>query len=139
MRAFRGKADVAVAPPVACQIHAAAELHTSPCQGSRHRIGRNTFVRISAQYFAAIWIAAGKVEKVDSCEDDEESAKERDGVDSVCRVEAFEEDEGSDEDGSGEGDIVEGVDSNGLVSSPIKRCSLSRRRTCSGRKRPKPC
>lgn len=53
-----------------------------------------------------VGVAAGEVEEVDACEDDEEAGEEGDGVDCVCGVEAAEEDEGCDEGGRCECHIV---------------------------------
>ncbi len=66
----------------------------------------------------AVWIAAGEVEKVNACKDDEEAGEEGEGVYGVGGVEALEEDEGGAEGGCCEGDIVEGVD-----SADLKFCS----------------
>jgi len=51
------------------------------------------------------------VKEVYAGEDDEETAEEGDCIDWVGSVEAAEEDEGCTKGGSGEGNIVEGVDS----------------------------
>ena len=53
-----------------------------------------------------IWVLLGKVQEEDTGEDDEESAEKRDCVYGVGGVEAFEKNEGCQEDGSGERDVV---------------------------------
>jgi hypothetical protein len=46
-----------------------------------------------AEESVANWIFAGKVEEVNTAEDDEEAAKQREGVDGVRGVEAAKHDE----------------------------------------------
>lgn len=64
----------------------------------------------------AVWVFAREVEEVYAGEDGEEAAEEGDCVDSVGCVEALEENERCDEGAGGEGDIVERVDTVGLIS-----------------------
>ena len=62
-----------------------------------------------AECVCAIGVFARKVEEVDAGEDDEEAAKERDGVYGGGGVEALEQEARSDEGKGGECYVVEGV------------------------------
>ena len=67
-------------------------------------------------------IFAREVEEVDTGEDCEETAQERDRIDSVAGVEASEEDEGCDEGAGGEGDVVQRVDTGKVSKGPYGGC-----------------
>lgn len=54
----------------------------------------------------SVRIRSTKVEKINAAEDDEESTKERDGVDCIRSVESSEKNKGSDEGCGGECYIV---------------------------------
>ena len=58
----------------------------------------------------AIWIIAGEIEQIDTGKDDEETAQQRDGVNSRRRVEALEKEERSNEGTRGERYVVKGID-----------------------------
>lgn len=60
----------------------------------------------AVQEALAVRVAAGEVEQINPCEDDKETAEERDCVDSVGGVEALEEEERGTENGCGESHVV---------------------------------
>lgn len=96
-------------------VAASSGLHGSSGQGSGHGIGGYAVnvvhaVVIELHVGVALWILARNVQKVDSGEDGEEAAKERDGVHSVAGIEAPEEDKGRDKGESGKSHVVERVD-----------------------------
>lgn len=55
-------------------------------------------------------VTPGKVQEIDAGKSDQESAKQRESVDWVVRVESAEEDKGGTEGGGGERYVVERVD-----------------------------
>lgn len=96
-------------------VAASSGLHGSSGQGSGHGVGRYAVnvvhaVVVELHVGVALWILARNVQEVDSGEDGEEAAKERDGVYSVAGIEAPEEDKGRDKGESGKSHVVERVD-----------------------------
>lgn len=61
-------------------------------------------------------VTSRKVEEIDARKSDQESAKQREGVDWVIRVESAEEDKRGTEGGGGERYVVERVDAGTTVS-----------------------
>lgn len=106
---------------------AAASLHGATGEGTRHGIGgdavqiKATAVSIQLHVIVAFGIFAREVEEVDTGEDCEETAQERDRINSVAGVEASEEDEGCDEGAGGEGDVVQRVDTRKVSKWPNGR------------------
>lgn len=102
-------------------IGAAASLHGATGQGTRHGIRGNTVkveataVPIQLHMAMSFGVFTREIEEIYTSEDCEETAQERDCVDSIAGVEALEKDEGCDKGAGGEGDVVQRVDT-GLVS-----------------------
>ena len=69
---------------------ATSKVHASPCLKACKTIRRHT-VFVFVEHFVTVRIIAGQVEEVDTREDDKESAKKRDCVYSICRIEATKE------------------------------------------------
>ena len=74
-------------------------------------------------------VTSRKVQEIDARESDQESAKQREGVDWVIRVESAEEDKGGTEGGGGERYVVERVDA-GTTVSKGQLSELHKRLTC---------
>lgn len=66
-------------------------------------------------------VTPGKVQEIDAGKSDQESAKQRESVDWVVRVESAEEDKGGTEGGGGERYVVERVN----TSTPVSKGQLS--------------
>lgn len=63
----------------------------------------------------------GEIQKINAGEDDEKPAQQRNRVDSIGRVEAFEKDEGSAQCGRRERHIIKGIDS-GEENCQLRLC-----------------
>lgn len=102
------------------RIGTASQLHASSCRETRDAVCWHTVAEVITQSAITIGVVARKIEEVDTGEDDEEAAKEGDGVYGGSGVETAEEEEGSDECARRERDIVKRVDAVFFVSkSPI--------------------
>jgi hypothetical protein len=119
----------------ALSVGAAASLHGTAGEGTRHGIGGDAVqikaaaISVQLHVIVAFGVLTREVEEVDACEDYEEATQERDCVDGVAGVEALEEDKGCDEGAGGEGDVVERVDTrNGSVQD--RRVGVWNSRTC---------
>lgn len=99
------------ADAVARRVSAAASLHTATGLEAGNHVGRGGVVaRARAGELLAVGVASREVEKVDTGENDEEAAEQRNGVDGIGSVESTEQDEGGAECGGRKGDIVKRVD-----------------------------
>jgi hypothetical protein len=100
----------------ALSIGAAASLHRTTGEGTRHGIGGDAVqikaaaISVQLHVIVAFGVLTREVEEVDAGEDYEETTQERDCVDGIAGVEALEEDKGRDEGAGGEGDVVQRVD-----------------------------
>ena len=93
-------------------VKTSSSLHASSCLYDGDAIGGDAVdFRVLARHQAvAIRVGSRQIQQVDPGKDDQESTKERKGVDRIRCVEAFEEDEGGAQRGCCEGYIVKWVD-----------------------------
>jgi hypothetical protein len=91
------------------RLLASPQLHTPSCWESRDTIAGRRVREVVAEVVSAVRIVARKIKEIDAGEDDEETAKEGDGVYSRRRVEALEEEERGYEGAGCERYVVEGV------------------------------
>lgn len=74
---------------------APARLHRPPGLEAGNAIRRHPFIiQLRTKQVPSIGIMPGKVQKVHAGEDCEESAEQRDGVDSITCIESLEENKG---------------------------------------------
>ena len=137
--------------PVAVAVHegnargASARLHRSPSLEAGYRIGGYSLVvKLGIDQVAPVRVMAGKIEKIHSREDDEESTEQGDCVHCIGGVEPLEEDERSAERSRRESNIVEGVDTIAamFVSNQSPQTSVHSRYvqlTSRSRRRSMPC
>lgn len=98
------------APPV--RVLTPPRLHRPPGVEAGNSVRGNTvfFVNLAVEELATVRVVSRKVEEIHAGEDNQESAKKRDGIDGVGGVEAFEKDKRSAKRSCSERDVVERVD-----------------------------
>lgn len=100
-------------------VDAPSRLHTPPRGNAIERTCRNAILGVLVGYqLVAFGVVAREVEQVDPSKNDKEPAEKGDCVDGIGGVEAAEEYERGTQSSSGEGYVVERVDSVTQISRP---------------------
>lgn len=92
-------------------------MHTSARRKSRYAIGRWCVRESASQRVPSVRVIAGEIQEVHAGEDDEEAAKQRDGVNGGRGVKTLEKKERGNKRAGSECDIIERIHAIGLLAA----------------------